>query len=111
MHRRPLDLFYQAEIRSGMLESDPVQSVVGHQIAPTPVTTPPILFGPVLKCLAGAGPTQTVTQGGVIYVPRPMIQIAKLDPARVFRHTHKSASALGGGQSHHHGRTAHPASS
>jgi opacity protein-like surface antigen len=52
-----------------MLESDPVQTDVGHQISPPPAAGPsPYMLGPVLKCSAGVGPAQTVVEDGVTYV-------------------------------------------
>jgi opacity protein-like surface antigen len=49
VHRRPLDLFYEAEIRPGMIESDPMQQEVDIQTLPVPQTGG-FNLGAVLRC-------------------------------------------------------------
>ena len=66
VHRRPFDLYFEAEIRPTMLESDPV--LVGTQInlAPTPGTVP-LGEAAVGFCHPFNGPIETFTIGGTTY--------------------------------------------
>jgi opacity protein-like surface antigen len=66
VHRRPLDLYYEAEIRPAMLESDPVLVSTQINLAPTPGT---VSLGQVAvgACHPYNGPLNTITIGTTTY--------------------------------------------
>jgi hypothetical protein len=66
VHRRPLDLYYEAEIRPAMLESDPAEVMTGINLAPTPGT---VALGQdaVLECHPSNSSISTFTIGSTTY--------------------------------------------
>lgn len=67
VHRRPLDLYFETEIRPAMLESDPVQIGTQIDLAPTPgiVSQGQEAVGGV--CRSFNGPVNTITIGTTTY--------------------------------------------
>lgn len=49
VHRGPVDMYYEAEIRPAMIESDPMQQETDFQTLPT-LATGGFNYGPVVKC-------------------------------------------------------------
>ncbi|HKO18576.1 MAG TPA: acyloxyacyl hydrolase [Acidobacteriaceae bacterium] len=67
--RRYLDFSYQAEIRPGMVESDPTASYAFIETAPAAVTIPTHNVSPVSQCSAGDhGPFTDPLLGDTYYV-------------------------------------------
>jgi len=67
VHRRPLDLYYEAEIRPAMLESDPVEAVTIISLAPVAGSSIEGQ-GAVVVCHPSNGPVNTITVQGTTYV-------------------------------------------
>ena len=68
MHRSSFDVFYEAELRPAMLESDPVVITTSIDISPTKGTFTQPGVTPVNRCFDSNGPTETITLGSTTYI-------------------------------------------